>query len=304
VAGGHGPSALGFGWQPFGYSRGSAVYPVNVGYGLGDWGEEVTWRILPWWMRDEDGTGSTVEEPLRGFIDAIKPLLNELIKTWRSFPSLWDANTVPIEQLEALAYNVGITVDTTRNEQLQRSEVLNVAQLVVNKGTDQGYSILAAFEGLLVEITPLWAENKLPGATLQVDGPTQFVPHFDTVASDEVPLDTVYDDKYALWPKTLYIQELCRSYSLRLVFLPSDDPTQDFDPDVATRIAQRLLRYTPAHVVIDRIAFDGLRGASQVWSGSVSADAFGVGMWVGPVVAEQRASTQVWVDTVDADPVP
>lgn len=280
-------------------------FGANAGFGHGDWAEEVTWRILPEHVRNEDGLGSVVPDPLRGIIDSIKPLLNELLRTWRRFPSLWDANQVPLAQLPALAYNVGLSVDDTKSEQLQRSEVLNVAQLVLTKGTDQGYTILAGFEGLLVEITPLWAENKIPGATLTPDAPTLYVPSLDDHRADDLPLDSEFEDKYATWPITLQLplNGPCRSYSLRLVFLPLDEPSVDFDPDVANRISQRLLRFVPAHVRIESIAFDGLRGASQVWDASVSADAISAGMWVAPIVAELRAASAPWVDSVDADAV-
>jgi len=81
------PSSIGYGHNPFGHPHGgspfkqggSHPYSMNVGYGVGDWAEEVTWSITPEWMRDEDGQEGDVPEPLRGFIDAVKPILNWLI---------------------------------------------------------------------------------------------------------------------------------------------------------------------------------------------------------------------------------
>lgn len=278
---------------------------MQVGYGIGDWAEEVTWKIIPEWYRDEDGTAGDVEEPLRGFIDAIKPLLNEFIKKWRIFPTLWDATLAPIDQLPSLAHTVGIQpLDTTKPEQLQRSEVLNQAFLILNKGTDTGYTILAAFENLLVEVIPLWAESKAPGASLSPDAPTTFTPHFDDVPADDLPLDITFDDRFAIWPRPLFYGDECRTYKLRLIFYPTADPTQDFDPDVANRVAARLLRFKPIHVEIDRITFDGLRGSSQAWVlEDVVAENAGVGMWGESVTAEQRAASAVWVDAVEADTV-
>jgi hypothetical protein len=306
------PSAIGYGWNPYGTQQGGlpfqgpgpGPYLMFVGYGHGDWAEEVTWRILPAWMRDDDGTVGDVVEPLRGFVDAVKPLLNELIAKWRIFPALWDANACPLPQLAALAHTIGITLDPTKSERLQRSEVLNAAQLFIHKGTDLGYSILAAFEDLLVEITPLWASDCTPAAVLSPTPPALFVPHFDEVPADDIPLDFTSDDQYALWPRTLFPVDVCRSHSLRLVFYPSANPNQDFDPDVAGRIAARLLRFKPIHVEIDRITFDGLRGSSQTWVAPVAADNSAAGMWVQAVVAEQRAASQTWVQLVDANPTP
>jgi hypothetical protein len=303
---GHNPYGHPHGGSPFKVIGGSGPYSMNVGYGIGDWAEEVTWRIIPEFYRAEDGTQGRVPEPLRGFVDAIKPLLNDWIKRWRAFPSLWDAQFVPLEQLNKLAITVGTEVDPTKNERLQRSEVLNQAFLILNKGTDLGWSILAAFEDLLVEIIPLWAENKEPGAALTPDAPTSFVPHFDDIPADLLPTDLTFSDQFALWPERLYLDEECRTYRLRLVFSPTDDPSQDFDPDVAGRIVERLLRFKPIHVEIDRITFDGLRGASQTWTVTtgISAESSAAGMWNTAIVAENRAASATWTQAITADTTP
>jgi len=306
------PSRIGFGHNPFGHPHGGALfsvpgggpYPFNVGFGRGDWAEEVTWRILPDDMRDEDGLGSDVPEPLRGILEAVKPLLNELLAKWVIFPSLWDAVTCPIDQLPMLAYNVGITLDPAKNERLQRSEVLNAAQLFLHKGTDLGYTILAAFEDLLVEIIPLWAESADPSAALTPVDPTVFVPYFNSEVTDSVPLDAEYNDRFALWPKYLGIKDEKRSHFLRLIFYPTANPSQDFDADVASRLAERLLRFKPIYVEIDRIVFDGLRGSSQTWVQDIDAGNYAAGMWMdGPIVSLLTAASQTWIGTVVADTV-
>lgn len=306
-------SSIGFGHQPFGHPNGGAPFQVSgpgpylmlAGFGYGDWAEEVTWRILPDFYRDEDGTEGQVPEPLRGFIDSVKPLLNELIQKWRIFPSLWDAVTCPLPQLPKLAATIGIELDTTKSERLQRSETLNAPQLFLHKGTDLGYQILAAFEDLLVEITPLWAENCDPGAALGTEGPTVFSPQLDEVPLDVLPLDTTYDDQYAIWPITLHSEGPCRSHSLRLTFYPPANPQQDFDADVATRLAARLTRYKPIHVEIERVTFDGLRACSQPWlEPLVVADNTAAGLWLDGVVVQQRACSQPWLEAVTAVPTP
>lgn len=306
-------SSIGYGHNPFGHPYGGSPFQVSgpgpylmlAGFGYGDWAEEVTWRILPEWYRSEDGTQGEVPEPLRGFIDAVKPLLNDLILKWRVFPALWDANACPLPQLPKLASSIGIELDSTKSERLQRSETLNAPQLFIHKGTDLGYQILAAFEDLLVEITPLWAEDCTPNSPLSPEPPTEFVPHLDEIPLDELPLDVVYDDQYAIWPYTLHFQDQCRSHSLRLTFFPPADPKQDFDPDVAGRIAERITRYKPIHVEIERVTFDGLRGSSQPWIAPlVLADNSAAAMWLASVTAQQRASTQPWVSSVVAVPTP
>lgn len=120
------------------------------------------WKNLPEVYKDCDEvgpTGTAVNTPLRLFQNALKPSYQDIRIKWEQFPSLWDAIEVPLAQLPQLGYNVGIDVDSTKPENLQRSSVLNASQLWVNKGTDKGYELTAAFEGLLVTITPLWAET-------------------------------------------------------------------------------------------------------------------------------------------------
>ena len=145
-------SSIGFGHNPFGEHQ----------FGLGDWAEEMLWKNVPEVYRDCDEagpSGSAVEQPFRKFQSALKSSYQDIRVKWLQFPSLWDAIDVPLDQLPQLGYNVGIDVDATKSENLQRSSVLNASQLWVNKGTDKGYELTAAFEGLLVDITPLWAET-------------------------------------------------------------------------------------------------------------------------------------------------
>lgn len=306
------PSAIGYGFNPYGHpkggtpfkQRGPQPYSMNVGYGRGDWAEEVLWGIIPEFYRAEDGTQGTVPEPLRGFIDSIKPLFNELLNTWRIFPDLWNADKIRLDLLPKLAANLGLKVDATKPERLQRSEVLNAPFLFVNKGTDLGYTILASFEDLLVEIVPLWAENKEPGSALTNVAPTTFVAHFDDVAADALQCDLEFSDRFKIWPRTLTLGEECRTNLLRLTFFPVDNPSQDFDPVVATRVAERLLRFKPLHVEIDRIVFDGLRGSSQTWMAQgIIADASATAQWTAAVVGSLSASSQSWVAAVSATTV-
>ncbi|MGD9726405.1 MAG: phage tail protein [Nitrospiraceae bacterium] len=128
---------------------------------------------------DESGpSGSVVDQPLRKFQTALKASYQDIRIKWLNFPYLWDAIAVPIAQLPQLGYNVGIDVDSTKAEGLQRSSVLNASQLWINKGTDKGYEITAAFEGLLVTVTPLWAQTCGP-SMLQLGSIGQTSSYFD-----------------------------------------------------------------------------------------------------------------------------
>ena len=145
-------SSIGFGHNPFGHH----------GWGLGDWAEEMLWRNMPQVYKDCDESGpvgSAVAQPLRKFQEALKPSYQDIRVKWLQFPYLWDAIRVPLDQLAQLGYNVGIIDDSTKSDGLRRSSVLNASQLWLSKGTDKGYEITAAFEGLLVTVTPLWAQT-------------------------------------------------------------------------------------------------------------------------------------------------
>jgi hypothetical protein len=304
-------SSIGYGKNPYGHPLGGSPfqkggthpYDMVVGFGLGDWAEEVTWGAIPEFYRAEDGTEGVVSEPLRGLIDALKPLLNELLLKWRDFPNLWNANKTPIELLPNLAYNIGLEVDQTKPDLLQRSEVLNAPLMYLTKGTDTGYEILAIFESMTVQIIPLWAEDCEPGSALTEDAPTTFVPKFDDTPADLLQCDLDFDDPYAIWPKPLVSTGLCRTNKLRLIYTPVDDPNSELDADDVARITERLLRLKPLHVEIDRIVFDGLRASSQVWTTPVSADVTATGHWVTSVVGNLDASSQVWVAPLQADTV-
>jgi hypothetical protein len=146
---------------------------------------------------DESGpTGSAVESPLRKFQNALKPSYQDIRIKWHQFPTLWDAIRVPLDQLPQLGYNVGINVDSTKAEGLQRSSVLNASQLWINKGNDKGYEITAAFEGLLVTITPLWAQTCGP-ASLDLGAISALCDCFDLSTTQLQPLPVS--------PETLHI---------------------------------------------------------------------------------------------------
>jgi len=176
------PSSIGFGHNPWG----------DTEFGFGDWAEEVLFKYIPAFYREQDAQGpdgSIVLQPLRGLIDSIKPEFQELRIKWFNFPTLWDANEIPLASLPALAYNVGITVDPTKPEGLQRSSTLNASQLWLNKGTTKGYQILAAFEGLLVVVTPLYAVTA--GRARQVLGTIGSTPASFDLATTPIELHPV-----------------------------------------------------------------------------------------------------------------
>lgn len=102
------PSAIGFGFQYFG------EFP----FGSADWAEEVSWKILPAFYKEDDAKAAfTPSEPLRKLIDSYKPQLQHIIDRFERIPDLWDANKVPLPQLENLAYNFDIPITAVKSTQ-------------------------------------------------------------------------------------------------------------------------------------------------------------------------------------------
>ena len=100
------PSAIGFGRQLFG----------DHPFGSADWAEEVTWGVLPQFIKDDDTKlDLDPKNPLRKTINAWKPQFQEIIDKYDLVPSLWDANKVPISQLKNLAYNFDISLNTLKS---------------------------------------------------------------------------------------------------------------------------------------------------------------------------------------------
>lgn len=171
----------------------------------------------------------------------------------------------------------GITSDG-KTENLLRSQVLNASQLWITKGTNKGYSIVAAFEGLLVLITPLWSETCDPdpnGELLTITGPDagSYLTFFDLQLADQIAMDTFYNDPFAAWPKDVdsvkilpnFPEGRCRSFSLRLFFFtPDDTEIEDFDA-ISSRILTNLEKFRPIYVKFDRVTFDGPRVSTQQW---------------------------------------
>lgn len=290
------PSAIGFGFQDFGQ------FP----FGHADWAEEVTYGLAPQADKDDDvRCAFSPEMPLRKLMDAYKPQFQDLLDKWELFPALWDANRVPIEQLDQLGFNFDVFPSTQKSEALRRAEVLNAIQFFISKGLDAGYEIAAALSGLIVEITPLWASSCAPGATLQTDGPTVFIPTFDSIPADAFALDMTFSDFYEVWPGRLTWDDPCRTSRLELAFTTLDDTEIDNFSAVAEDIINNVERVRPIHVIIERYRFDGPRAVAGGWTISVKAEGAATGGgWSLPVSGERRVTGGGWTIPVVGTPAP
>ena len=310
-------SSLGFGSTRWG----------DFPWGNSDWAEQILWKAMPEFYKILDQqTHGDVPNPLRGFVDAIKPPLEELRRKTRDFPDLWNADFAPEKHLPSLARAIGLNPSTNKPEVFQRLEILNAHQLYLHKGTDKGYRIVGSFDGLDVTIEGLYAENCDPGAVLSTDEPEFWVPHFDDVPADEIHMDSIYTDRFALWPWTLltsvvipgglnfdeipldtlpldsgltFTDGRCRSYSLSLTFFKSDDTEiEDFN-DVAKRVNRLVEFMRPLHVRLEKVDFDGPK-ASATWISSITGDNPAATTWVAPISGLLEAST-TWVTGITAD---
>jgi len=290
------PSAIGFGFQPFGH------FP----FGHADWAEEVTFALAPQADKDDDALCPfDPPMPVRGLMDSYKPQFQDLLDKWELFPALWDANRVPIEQLGQLGYNFDIFPNPQKDEDLQRSEVLNAIQFFISKGLDQGYEIAGAFSGLIVTITPQWSTSCGPGGVLQDEGPTEFFPTFDTFPGDAIPLDSTFTDFYERWPGRLVWDLPCRTSWIKLFFETPDDTDIDDYSAVVEDVIKNVERVRPIHVRILRYRFDGPRAVGGGWTISVAAENAAVGGgWTIPVVGELLATGGGWAIPVIATPSP
>jgi len=290
------PSSIGFGFQLFG----------DFPFGHADWAEEVTYGITPQAQKDDDTLCPFDPAlPFRSLANAYKPQLQDLLDKWDLFPALWDANRVPIAQLGQLGYNFDVVPSEQKSEALRRSEVLNAIQFFISKGLDQGYEIAAAFSGLIVTITPLWADSCGVGATLSEDGPTVFVPTFDTFAADTVPLDATFTEFYERWPNRLTWNLPCRTSRIRLSFTTPDDTEIEEFSAVAEDVVNNVERVRPIHVQIQQYKFDGPRAVGGAWTVSVRVEGAATGGgWTAPVIGELRTTGGGWTVPVIAVPTP
>lgn len=288
------PSAIGFGFQDFG------EFP----FGHADWAEEVTYSLAPQFVRDDD-VSCQFEPPMpfRELTNSYKPQLQTLLDNWDLFPALWDANRVPIDQLNQLGYNFDIIPSEQKDEALRRAEVLNAIQFFINKGIDSGYEIAGAFSGLIATVTPLWAATCDSGAALQEAGPTVFFPTFESLPADAVALDSTFTDFYARWPARLTWTNPCRTARLRLFFTTPDDTEIENFSAVAEDVVNNVERVRPIHVRIDRFSFDGPRAVGGGWTMPVSAEGGATGgSWTIPVAGERRTTGGGWTIPVVATP--
>jgi hypothetical protein len=202
----------------------------------------------------------------------------------------------------------GITIDG-KSEAFLRSQVLNASQLWINKGTDKGYSIVAAFEGLLVDITPLWAETCAPDPngellTVSPPNPGSYLGYYDDEIADHLTTDDFFDNPFDAWPLNVdsvnifpnFPEGRCRSYSLNLFFYtPDNTEIENFD-SVSQRILTNLTNFQPIHVKFNSITFDGPRASSQSWyQEQVIADSYAAGDWNTQIIGALEVSSQDWI---------
>lgn len=311
------PSSIGWGLQSFG----------NFPFGTADWHIAAFLPLIPEVHRNDDvSAGGRVAVPLFTFLNALKPLMNELEQKWRDFPDLWNADDCAVDQLRLLASTLGIELSTDKPEVFQRLEIVNLPQVIINKGTDRGYQIAGAFEGLTGRVTGLWAETCEPDAAFSEEGPQAWFPSMDEGVYDVHPMDTSYTDRLAIWPIPLYpIQPIgglfydstpmdsvpldsglaimegrCRAHTIRLYYQKPDDTEIEDYTNVSRRVVRFVERFRPIHVTIERIRFDGPKAAA-IWTMDIAVDGAAAAIWTTNVASSSSAAA-IWTMDVDITP--
>lgn len=164
-------SRVGFGRGSFGSFR----------FGIGDWPETIFWNYLPEIYKVKDSERPKHE--LRGFIDSIKPPFQDLRESIESFLDLRDPARVPIRLLPFLANDVGLVDDPGQVESRRRSAVFDAFLLFLNKGTEKGYTIIGAFNNVVVAVETLW-EGPADSGNFGSAPPNMFILSFDDVPAD------------------------------------------------------------------------------------------------------------------------
>jgi len=171
-------SSIGFGNQKFGEEP----------FGGADWAEEVTWKVLPQFLRDSDSASQEglVKQPLRHFINAIKPLFNDIRFKYQIFPTLWDAINCPFPQLASLAYNIGLTISSVQTIGLNDLVIapFQIGERFVNS-TRSATGIIASINSNLITLTSVTTgfvtgdqiTSETTGYTVTVESVTGSIPN-------------------------------------------------------------------------------------------------------------------------------
>lgn len=179
-------SCVGFGTDPFSTGQ----------FGITDWAEEALWKAIPLIYRDLDLTqGNFLRETVNGY----KPPFNELRQFIDSIPAQRDPHDCNSNMLDLLANDFNVKTDDYKPDDFRRSAVIHISQQLLLKGTDRGYTVLGATEGYIITVTGLW-ETSCGSGILTSTGPT-FVPDFDEVPADILPLDTDYPTEFGAFER-------------------------------------------------------------------------------------------------------
>lgn len=308
-------SAIGFGHHPFGQNP----------FGFGSWADAVLFNRFPAWVREADTrVGGETTEPLRRYNKSIGPAFNEIKRLIGEFTSLSDADRIPEKNITAFAYNFGIPENEEKDEAFRRSEILNQHLLILQKGLVKGYEIIAAFNGLLVNVVHLWAlDCRDPNTKFVTEPPSSYIAKFDETPADEIPLDRFYADRFAIWPRRLHpfghkgsihfdeipadeipldsdgkiISLQCPTHFLDLSFWKPDDTEIESYTEVSRAVVRELERMRPIHVEFRKITFDGPK-ASAYWTFVIEGDADAAAYWTVDIAGEDAAAAY-WTAMID-----
>ena len=233
-------SRIGFGLLPFGAGP----------FGFGDYGKLTIWDVIPDFYKSADLEDPNL--PLRNFVDAIIASVNELRLSVEHFDDLRDVDNIDIEFLDRLSNDIDWETNQNSTDAFRRSTTHLAPRFYLLKGTDDGYRVAGEYIGFSIIVEQI-NEDPCESENLTTQEPTSWVPLFDVLPIDTVPLDSVFGDFYDLFPYPLEpLPHVCRTHRLNVLFT---SPFGLPDPSVVSQVLRAALSVKPIHVTFEDFAF-------------------------------------------------
>lgn len=266
----------GFGEFPFGEDP----------FGRANWTRAAIYHAIPAEYRQRDQEQGDV---LRRTFEALAKSMNPLVLSLDRFPLLRSPDDVPIDLLDNLARDFGITTDQELSNARRRGEVTHAVRWFLLKGRKKAYIIIGAIFGYLVTVDNVYAED-CDDPTL-THGEHKWLALYDEVPSDVIPTDFVIDDPLDIYPYRAWPYH-CPSHSLCITIRRASltAPINAFN--TVLKIVQKMRdTVRPIHVDFACLAF--IETFDLDWQ-------VGVGM---QLIVKLRSDVNVacYYDVIDAD---
>lgn len=219
-------------------------------FGRANWTRAAVFRAIPEEYRLRDREQDFV---LRKTFEALAKSFNPLVLALDRFPLLRSPDDVPVEQLDNLARDFGITTDQELSIARRRGEVTHAVKWFLLKGRKKAYVIIGAIFGYIVTVENVFAED-CDDPTLTV-GEHLWLALYDEVPADVIPTDHILEDPLNIYPNRAWPYR-CPSHSLCITIRRAalSAPISAFD--TVLKIVQKMRdTVRPIHVDFACLAF-------------------------------------------------